>query len=371
MLRAASAPCPPGYTVGVWDNFNYDQPASYWASATRTWGGDSGLLDLVVAQAGQDGTTTLSFPVQGSGMLRSASQTDLAESYLDLFDSEGLGVILSIQPMNAEVKDLIGLVLAQYGHHSCIRGINIDLEWKKTGTPEHASNAERDAWLGVINSYNPQMKLFLTSFKDYTYLPDDNGQIVVLYDGLDDTQDNLLRAYGELAKHFAAVGIYTGYSSCRPATASDDSILAAAPNTQYIIHVDPDPGTKAAAAASGTGILQSSLPKSNTFGMSGLFDKIEMPAMSGSSSQSGAASTDSFGSSIFNGMSSNFPESFKSIGQGSGSGSTENTVVGNSGGMKMPVQSQQSKPFSWGSGFGNNFAFGGLTGAAKQFFGAS
>lgn len=338
-LSAAVAFCGIGladasYTVGVWDNFNYDKPASYWASAARSWGGDSGLLDLVVAQAGQDGTTTLPFPFQASGTLRSSSQTDLAESYLDQFDSEGLGIILSIQPMNADVTDLIGMILGRYGHHGCIRGVNIDMEWKKTGTPEHVSNAERDAWLGVINSYNPQMKLFLTCFKDYTCLPDDNGQIVVLYDGLGDTQENLLRAYGELAKHFAATGIYTGYSSSRPATASDESILSAAPGTQYIIHVDPDNSLKATTAGIGNiqtpQSLESPQSASGGFGMTSLFGNMKMPdmkmpAMSGGQSSNPGISTGGSVSDIFKGVG--------------------------------------------GSGFSRDFSFGSMTGRAKEFFG--
>ncbi len=193
--------------------------------------------------------------------------------------------------------------------------------------------------------------------------------MVVLYDGTQDTQENLLNAYGELAKHFSAVGIYTGYPTSRPATASDDSILATAPNTRYIIHVDPDPGTMA--SKSDTGMLQSPQSESRAFGTSGLFDKFKLPAMSGSSLQNGAASTGSSGGSLFNGMSSNFPESFKAIGQGDRSGGTAGADAGSAGMQKMPALNQQSMPFSRGSVFGKDFAFSSPSGTAKQFFGTS
>ena len=98
------------YTAGAWNNFNYDQPASYWTSAVRECGGSSGVLDLVVAQA-QNGIAALPFPFQGTVTFRSVSDEDLVEPYLDAFDREGLSVILSIQPMNADVKDLIGIIL--------------------------------------------------------------------------------------------------------------------------------------------------------------------------------------------------------------------------------------------------------------------
>jgi hypothetical protein len=147
-----------------------------------------------------------------------------------------------------------------------------------------------------------------------------------MYDGTQDTQENLLKAYGELAKHFANVGIYTGYSTSRPPTASDDSILMAAPNTRYIIHADADRSTNAATIE--TGSLKSPLPASNSFGfgsgMTNLFSKMKMPAMSGMQSPNSGFSTGSFGSDIFKGVSD--------------------------------------------TGFARGFTFSGLTGRAKEFF---
>lgn len=309
------------YSAGVWDNFDYSKPVDYWASAARSHGGDAAVIDLAVAQA-RDGYAALPFPFSDCGTLRSVSDTDLLEPYLSRLDSEGISVILSIQPMNADITGLIGIILDRYGHHGCLAGINVDLEWKMTGTPQHASDQERDAWTGRINSYDPRLKLFLTFFKDYTYFPADDGKMVVMYDGTQDTQENLLKAYGELAKHFANVGIYTGYSTSRPPTASDDSILMAAPNTRYIIHADPDRSTNAATIE--TGSLQSLQQASNGFGMTNLFSKMKMPAMSGMQSPNSGFSTGSFGSDIFKGVSD--------------------------------------------TGFARGFTFSGLTGRAKEFF---
>ncbi len=163
---AASA----NYAVGVWDNFDYSKPIDYWTSSARSFGGDATVIDLAVVQA-RDGYAALPFPFSGSGTLRSVSDTDLLEPYLRRLDSEGIGVILSLQPMDADITDLIGIILGRYGHHRCLAGINVDLEWKQTGNPQHASNQERDAWTGKINSYGTNLKLFLTFFKDYTYFP--------------------------------------------------------------------------------------------------------------------------------------------------------------------------------------------------------
>jgi hypothetical protein len=59
-----------------------------------------------------------------------------------------------------------------------------------------------------------------------------------LYDGQSDTQSNLLDHYRELAQHYNITGIYTGYSTSIPPTASQDSIFTAVPDTAYIIYTD-------------------------------------------------------------------------------------------------------------------------------------
>ena len=309
------------YVSGVWDNFNYEQPATYWADAARTQGGDTGVLDLTVVQA-QDGAAALPFPYQGSGALRSVSGEDLLEPYLSRFDSEGLGVILSIQPMGADVNDLIGILLQRYGQHRCIVGINVDMEWKETGTPQHVSNGERDSWFATIDRFNPGLKLFLTYFKDYSYFPSDDGKIVVMFDGTDDSQQNLMVAYGELARHFSNVGIYTGYRSSSPATASDQMILAAAPNTRYIIHTgdaNSDPGT----AASSFGSLAASAITPKALDLADMKDRIGLPS-SGSSMPgllTGGFSLPSFSSGAGNGFLNGFrPAQSSSVSQSEASG---------------------------------------------------
>ncbi len=109
------------------------------------------------------------------------------------------------------------------------------MEWKLTGNPNHLNDQERDIWLNKIQSYNPEYKLFLTNFKDYTYFPHDAKDLVILYDG-QGSQNNILKEYKELASHFSSIGLYTGYDENTPRTASRDSIMAAAPNTKYILH---------------------------------------------------------------------------------------------------------------------------------------
>lgn len=221
---------------GVWNNCDYKKPADEWSAAARRFGDENGVVDLVVAQAHENNLTYVPFPIENRKYIYSYSQTDSVEPYLKRFDEDGLKVILSIQPMKADVADVIDVVLSRYGHHKSVVGVNIDMEWKLTGTPYHVSNEERNAWLKEIQSHNSDFKLFLTYFKDNTYFPDDAQDLVILYDGERATQDKILTDYGKLASHYTSVGIYTGYPSCTPPTASYESIMAAAPNTRYILH---------------------------------------------------------------------------------------------------------------------------------------
>lgn len=235
---------PVNYSIGVWDNFEFNRSAEDWSTVAHTYGGENAVVDLVVAQAHSDGHIALPFPFKDEESLYTTGKNDPVELYLEKFDSEGLNVILSIQPLNANVTSLMDILLSRYDHHKCIIGINVDLEWKESGIPHYVNNDERDAWLNAIKSHNTQLKLFLTYYEDHTHFPDDTSDLVILFDGTHGSQKNLLSKYAELAKSYTSVGIYTGYSTNDPPTASNSRIMAAAPNTRYIIHTDDVFGNK-------------------------------------------------------------------------------------------------------------------------------
>jgi hypothetical protein len=225
-------------SMGVWDNFEFNRSAENWSMAAQMYGGENSIVDLVVVQAYSNGQIALAFPYPNNSTQFNPSPSDEVEPYLEQFDRDGVGVILSVQPMGANVTSLIDAILTRYGSHKSVIGINIDLEWKESGTPQHVSNLERDTWLSEIKNFNPGLKLFLTYYGDHTYFPDDKPGLVVLFDGTSDTQDSILNQYAVLSKYYTNVGIYTGYSSSDPPTATNDMILEAAPNTEYIIHTD-------------------------------------------------------------------------------------------------------------------------------------
>lgn len=225
------------YSEGIWNNCNFTKPAEEWSATAKRIGGEDAVIDLVVVQAHEKELTYLPFPFEKKENIYSYNRTDHVEPYLKKFDEDGLKVILSIQPNNADVADLIDIILTRYGHHESVIGVNVDMEWKLTGNPYHVSDEERDLWLSRIQKYNPEFKLFLTYFKDYTYFPGDAEDIVILYDGEKATQNVLMGEYEKIANHYTSVGIYTGYSTSTPPTASYDSIMSAAPNTEYVLHI--------------------------------------------------------------------------------------------------------------------------------------
>lgn len=224
--------------IGVWNNFDFQNSPENWSEAAHKFGGPKGVVDLVVAMGNSDGRTFLPFAFESNDHIYSTSTSDVIEPYLSEFESENLPVILSIQPMKANVTEVIEKVLAQYGQHQNIIGINVDLEWKETGQPNHVSDQERDLWLRTMKQYNPNLVLFLTYFGNDTYFPNDSSDIVILYDGENASQSNLLKDYSVLAKKYSSVGIYTGYSSSVPPTPAYERIFQAAPNTKYILHTD-------------------------------------------------------------------------------------------------------------------------------------
>jgi hypothetical protein len=251
--RPALEPPKPVVWKGVsnfWHFFG-GAPASndpaFWISEARRIGSKDAIVDLTLSVAGEDGNCWLQFPADGLGPIGtshigSASDVDDPERYLAAFDGAEMKALLSIQTADADVGEVIGIVLARYGGHPSVIGVNVDMEFKATGEYQHVSDEERDAWLGQLKAYNSTNKLFLTGYFDYTYYPSDAEDIVVMDDGQWGTQAEILESYGELAKHFGMVGLYTGFDTAVPPVASDEAVLAAAPNTRYIIYIGQTSG---------------------------------------------------------------------------------------------------------------------------------
>ena len=206
------------------------------SAAAASQGGQSAIIDYVVAPAWASGIVYLPFPGTSSTYITHDS-SDLFNSRLTQFDNDGRKVILEIQPQLADVNTVINSVLTQYSSHPCVIGVGVDTVFKQTGTPQVVTTAEYTSWINTIKGYNSNYKLFVITPNDYANLPwTDNTSLVMIYAGSGDTQASIMSIYGGLASHYNNSGIITGFSDCTPVTASQSDIMAAADNTKYIIY---------------------------------------------------------------------------------------------------------------------------------------
>ena len=124
--------------------------------------------------------------------------TDFHEPYLDYFDTHGIDVWLQVEPGLADVPTLIDLVLNRYGHHDCVIGFGIDVEWHKQtehdwGIP--VTDEQAQAWESRVKSHNSDYTLFLKHFW-WTWMPPTyRGSIIFVNDS--QGFGNLSRMVGE------------------------------------------------------------------------------------------------------------------------------------------------------------------------------
>ena len=86
----------------------------------------------------------LGFPLSKQIDMVYGTSEDLYEAYLDAFDEAGYSVWLQVEPGNADLVDLATEVMSHYGHHSCVKGFGIDVEWyKPEGTRGYGTELDK------------------------------------------------------------------------------------------------------------------------------------------------------------------------------------------------------------------------------------
>ncbi|MFR1688362.1 MAG: hypothetical protein ACLSVX_14410 [Massilimicrobiota timonensis] len=95
------------------------------------------------------------------------------ETYLDYFDQKGIKVYLQVESGYADMKTLMDIIMKEYGHHPCIAGFGVDVEWY-WGVSEDAGLPVTDAlakeWDIHLKSLNQNYRLFLKHY-NVNYLP--------------------------------------------------------------------------------------------------------------------------------------------------------------------------------------------------------
>ena len=113
---------------------------------------------------------------------------DIFENILTKFDQAGINAWLQVEPGDNDIITLAKIVFKQYGHHSCVKGFGIDLEWWYREGDGQGKKLTADYAQRVVNyvrSINPSYTVFAKHW-DPKFMPESyiEGMIYI-----DDSQE--------------------------------------------------------------------------------------------------------------------------------------------------------------------------------------
>jgi len=197
--------------------------------------------------------TEMSFPVPpGGDPLITGMPEDLSEPVLQLFDKLGYRVWLQTEPGWAPVDKAFHVMLDRYGHHKCVIGVGVDIEWHRSNSPDLGDPVTDEmarTWLEAARSHNPSYRMFLKHFRENVMPPTFRDGIMFVDDSqIFKSADEMIAEFAKWGQTFAPapVGFQFGYQSDKPwwgkmkdpVKEIGDRILAATPNTEALIWVD-------------------------------------------------------------------------------------------------------------------------------------
>ncbi|MEL6821652.1 MAG: hypothetical protein AAFP70_07830 [Calditrichota bacterium] len=167
----------------------------YWQRAGETlaskFDGATPAGIWIVSLYQSNGETRMNFQALGANLpFVSFASFDQNEVFLTHFDNVGLKVWLQVEPGNADVDSLIHLVMNRYGHHPCVIGFGVDVEWHfptvdPLGLAVSDEMAER--WETTLKDLNPEWSLFLKHFTKSRMPANYRGDILFVNDSQDFT----------------------------------------------------------------------------------------------------------------------------------------------------------------------------------------
>jgi hypothetical protein len=197
--------------------------------------------------------TEMSFPVPpGGDPLITGMPEDISEPVLRLFDKLGYGVWLQTEPGWAPVDKAFHMMLDHYGHHKCVIGVGVDIEWHRSNNPDLGDPVTDElarTWLEAARSHNPSYRMFLKHFREDVMPPTFRDGIVFVDDSqIFKSSDEMIEEFAKWGKTFAPapVGFQYGYRTDKPwwglmkdpVKEIGDRILAVTPNAEMLIWVD-------------------------------------------------------------------------------------------------------------------------------------
>jgi hypothetical protein len=255
-------PIPPGLRAGLRAS-NYGitpwPSPTWWVNSVTSMASrfptstGSGVF-VVVETAGRGPDCWAHFPNPDGGTYPGVQfdSTDMSEADFDAFDLAGIKVWLQVEPSACDVPMLIDLLMRRYGHHTSVIGFGVDAEWYlnrsyRNGKP--VTDAEAQAWVQKVRTYNPSYKVFLKHWLQDRMPPTYRDGLVFI----DDSQG--FRSLSDMVAEFTAwgqafapspVGFQYGYAGDKrwwsaladPPRDIGNAILASVPNTSDLVWVD-------------------------------------------------------------------------------------------------------------------------------------
>lgn len=183
--------------------------------------GSKGTYILIVGTMSGEDSCQLRFPVSGEYDYIRGSKNDFYEEYLNAFDKYGYSVWLQVEPGYADLETLVKLVMDQYGHHSCVKGFGIDVEWHKpvanSDRGTRLTDAQARKVLAAVRKYNSEYTLFVKHWMK-SYLPSKMEGLIYINDSQQfDSLEDYVETFSDWAKNYAPypVMFQIGYNADR------------------------------------------------------------------------------------------------------------------------------------------------------------
>jgi len=205
----------------------------------------------IVSEQGAKGTV-LSFPGSTEKPYIFFNSEDKNEASLTHFDELGFKVWLQLEPGEADVEELIHIVLDRYSHHPSVVGVGIDVEWYGSiGIPEGipVTDEVAETWLSIVKEYNPEYRIFLKHWLAEVMPPTVREDILFVNDRQEyESKEEMIAWFDEWGEMFEPypVAYQFGYMADKswwddledPPGEIGNEILANVPNTEGIYWVD-------------------------------------------------------------------------------------------------------------------------------------
>jgi len=141
----------------------------------------------IVGVMGDSHTCMLEFPSNGQKIDNvEFASSDKHEQYLSFFDRQGIKVFLQVESADANIDDLIDVILKRYGHHNCVKGFGVDAEWyrvsQRPGWGMKVTDDSARRWEERVKSYNSSYRLFIKHWDRNWMPPNYRGDIIFVDD---------------------------------------------------------------------------------------------------------------------------------------------------------------------------------------------